>query len=97
MRITKENEQGQLLFWIDINLERIDLSESSGIEGDYGEYWEYESAEVPTKLVEEITQLNSKLNPVGEYPIPENEIENVVGKAMDIVVNSNKANSFFLN
>ena len=82
MRITKENEQGQLLFWIDINLERIDLSES---------------AEVPTKLVEEITQLNSKLNPVGEYPIPENEIENVVGKAMDIVVNSNKANSFFLN
>mgnify|MGYP000598525935 CR=1 FL=1 len=97
MQITQENDQGKLLFWVDVNLKKVDLSEYSGIEGDFGEEWEYKSTEVPKELIEEISSLNSKLNPEGKSPIEMANVETVVLEALNEVVKSNKANSFFLN
>ena len=97
MRITQENEQGKLLFWVDVNLKKVDLSEYSGIGGDFGEEWEYKSTEVPKELIEEISSLNSKLNPEGKSPIDKANVETIVLEALNEVVKSNKANSFFLN
>lgn len=96
MRISKENEQGKLLFWIDIDLQKVDLSEYSGIDGDWGEEWNYKVGEVPKEIVEELTHLSEKLHIDGE-PISKEAAEKVINEAMDLVVSSNKANSYFLN
>lgn len=96
MRISKENEQGKLLFWIDVDLQKLDLSEYSGEDGDWGEEWSYKVGEVPKEIVEEVTNLSEKLNLEGE-PISKENAEKVINEAMDMVVTSNKANSYFLN
>ncbi|MBL1279782.1 MAG: hypothetical protein COA33_005900 [Fluviicola sp.] len=96
MRFSKENEKGKLLFWIDITMEKIDLSKYSGVEGDYGNQWTYTIAEVPKELCEDITKLGSKLNVDGE-PITQEDLEKVINEAMNQIVSSQRANSYFLN
>ncbi len=96
MRISKENDRGKHLFWVDIELQKVDLSEYSGEDGDWCEEWNYKVGELPKEIVEVITQLSKKLNIDGE-PISKLEAEKVINEAMDMVVSSNKANSYFLN
>lgn len=97
MRITQENEKGQLLFWVDIELNKVDLSEFSGIDGDFGVQWEYTVAEVPKELFEEITNLDARLNPDGESSVSENDMISLVQKAVQKVGESPKASNYFLN
>lgn len=90
MEIIKKNDTGETLYIVNVELKKIDLSEYSGEEGDYGEMWVVTSGKMPTKSKEENEALNKQiealLNAGGENiidPIPKEQVESVVLKIVD--------------
>jgi len=63
------SSNGQPMFFVKAVLKKMSIESYTGIVGDYYESWEWEVFPINKDYYQQITQIESKLNPEAEYPV----------------------------